>query len=330
MSSRREILVGVVVVAGVLVGIGGTLWLQGASLARNTIFVEALFTDVGQLMDGNAVKYRGVNIGRVSGISVEPDGQSVRVSMRIDAGVAFPADPGAVSSPESMFGDWQIDIVDRDNPNYRSYRWHESDSAAIPGYALPDISELTATAQVIAENLQDISDRVRIAFTQETAENLAQAIDNLEIVSSQIAVLVEQQATTFAEMTEELRIAAAQVGDAAGTAQATFARVDTLLGQEDVDSLVTDIRDLAANLRVASDELSGAAQGLRGTLQRADTTFAVVNRIASQIENGEGGIGRLVGDSSLVVRAEGALAQLNLLLEDLRVNPKRYFRLSIF
>ena len=328
MTRKREIVVGVVVVAGVLVGVFGTLWLQGLSLSRTTRLVDALFTDVGQLMDGNSVKYRGVTIGRVSGITVEPDGQSVRVTMRVGSDLSFPADAAAVSSPESMFGDWQIEIVSLDD--HETYAFYHGDPAAIPGYALPDISELTAQAEVIADNLTDLTDRVKIAFTPETAENLARAIDNIHEVSERIALLVDQQAETFTEMTEELRVAANQVGDAAGSVQATFSRVDTLLGDAGVDSLVTDIRGVASNLRVASEELTTTAQGLQSTLSRADSTFATVNRIAGRIEAGEGGLGRLVGDSALVLRAEGALAQLNLLLEDLRENPNRYFRLSIF
>jgi len=328
VTRKREVLVGAAVVAGVLVSVLGTLWLQGMSLTRTTRLEDALFTDVGQLMDGNSVKYRGVTIGRVSAISVEPDGQAVRVTMRVGTDLAFPADAAAVSSPESMFGDWQIEIVSlRD---HLTYAFYQDGLNGIPGYALPDISELTAQAEVIADNITELTDRVKTAFTPETAENLARAIDNIQQVSERIALLVDQQAETFTLMTEELHVAAGQVGDAAGAVEATFSRVDTLLGDAGVDSLVMDIRGAASNLRVASEELTTTARGLQSTLSRADSTFATVNRIASRIEAGEGGLGRLVGDSALVLRAEGALAQLNLLLEDLRENPNRYFRLSIF
>ena len=185
MTRKREILVGVVVIAGILVSVFGTLWLQGLSLTRTTRLVDALFTDVGQLMDGNSVKYRGVTIGRVSSITVEPDGQAVRVTMRVPTDLAFPAAPGAVSSPESMFGDWQIEIVSK--ADYETYAFYSDDPNVISGYALPDISELTAQAEVIADNLTDLTDRVKIAFTPETAENLARAIDNIEGVSDRIA-----------------------------------------------------------------------------------------------------------------------------------------------
>ena len=40
--------------------------------------------------------------------------------------------------------------------------------------------------------------------------------------------------------------------------------------------------------------------------------------------------GRLLADSTFAVRAEDVLRQMDLLLEDLRENPRRYVRLSIF
>jgi phospholipid/cholesterol/gamma-HCH transport system substrate-binding protein len=192
------------------------------------------------------------------------------------------------------------------------------------------MSELTEQARVIADRLTTIMRRVEIAFTDETAENLVAAIDNIETVSTRIALLVDQQAESFTEMTAELNTAATQVGGAASAVESTFNRLDELVGGEDVDSLVLDMRGVARNLREASQQMTLTAQTLEGTLSRADSTFATVNRIAGQIEAGEGGLGRLLSDTSLVVRAEGALAQLNFLLQDLQENPNRYFRLSIF
>jgi phospholipid/cholesterol/gamma-HCH transport system substrate-binding protein len=69
---------------------------------------------------------------------------------------------------------------------------------------------------------------------------------------------------------------------------------------------------------------------LAGTLARADSTFARLDRIAVRIESGEGTVGRLLSDSTFADRAEGVLLQLDSLLADLRENPRRYVRLSIF
>ena len=84
-----------------------------------------------------------------------------------------------------------------------------------------------------------------------------------------------------------------------------------------------NIQAIAANLQEPSAELSAA-------VTRADSTFARLDRLAAGVEAGEGALGRLLADSTLAVRAEGVLGQLDLLLQDLRENPRRYVRLSIF
>jgi len=45
---------------------------------------------------------------------------------------------------------------------------------------------------------------------------------------------------------------------------------------------------------------------------------------------GKGSLGRLISDTAFAIRAEGLLEELNLLMQDLRANPRKYVRLSIF
>jgi len=52
--------------------------------------------------------------------------------------------------------------------------------------------------------------------------------------------------------------------------------------------------------------------------------------IAARVEAGEGSLGRLIFDTAFATRAEGMLEELNLLMQDLRANPRKYVRLSIF
>jgi phospholipid/cholesterol/gamma-HCH transport system substrate-binding protein len=74
MSVRRDALVGLVLVGAVVLAIVGTLWLQGVMVRGDFREVEAVFSEVGLIRAGNAVKLRGVGIGRVRTISVDPTG----------------------------------------------------------------------------------------------------------------------------------------------------------------------------------------------------------------------------------------------------------------
>jgi len=322
-------MVGLVIVTGVLLAVLGTLWLQDASFGRGTQEFEALFSEVGQLMNGSSVKLRGVAIGRVHEILVEPDGGAVRVRMRVREDVALPETRAAISAPESMFGDWQVEIV---NPlDYPQWAFFDSrEDGVMGGYALPDFSRLTAAADQISDNLGQLTERVEQAFTEETASNLTRAIDNIGEVSQRLRELVEAQAGAVSDMASEFEASAVEVGLAAHEAHLTFQRAEEILGAPTTDSILVDARVTLANLKSLSEELSAATQGAQGMISRVDTTFARLDRLTAQVEAGQGALGLLMRDNTLVTRAQDVLGALTTLLADLQANPQRYVRLSIF
>lgn len=326
---RKEVLVGLVIVLATALAVGGTLFLKGASLRRNTVMVDAVLSEAGQLARGNGVKFRGVNIGRVEDIQVEPSGEAVRVSMLVQRDVKLPADAGALVSPESMFGDWQVEIVSR--AAFPRYSFLDLEGVeALPGHTLPDLSRLTAAADEIADNLTVLTDRVELAFTEETARNLARAIDNIGAVSDELNRLVSQQAQSVAQLTDEVASTAGQVGAASDEAGATFARINRMLDSGAADSTLFDARQTLASLRAASARLDSTLVRVDRSMVAGESALERFDRIGAQIEAGQGTLGLLLSNNELAVRAEAVLTQLDLLLADFRDNPKRYVRLSIF
>ncbi len=329
MTRRRDVLVGVVIVLGVIVSVVGTIWLQGTNIGRDTRTVDALFSEVGMLMRGNTVKLRGVAIGRVEEITVEPSGEAVRVTLRVDGQVAFPPDAGVILAPESFFGDWQAEIISRSR--YPRFPYMEvSEPGVLGGHALPDITRLTAAALDISDNLTVLTDRVEMAFTEETALNLGRAIDNIGAVSQRLADLVETQAIAFTGVITELQGTTDDVGGAARAVRQSFERVDEMLASGSIDSILASGQQASENIRTMSQDLSSASSELESTLTQIDTAFSRFNRFAARIEAGEGAFGALMNDTILVAQAYSVMNQFAILLQDLRANPQRYVRLSIF
>lgn len=347
MNRGRELLVGLVIIVAVVVAVGGTIWLQGVAVGRGMVPVDARLENVGQLAEGNAVTYRGVPIGQVSRIQVEEGGRAVRVRLLIAQDVQLPEDAGVVLGPESLFGAWQAEIVSRSS--YPRFPFFEVGDSAPPtppappaafgeeppiavlgGYALPEISRLTASAEEISGNLADLTERLEIAFNQETADNLARAIGNIEAITQEVRTLVQQQAVVAQSLTANADTALGEVQAAAVAARTSFQRVDSLVSNQQLDSTIVNFAAASQDLRTILAALSDTTGGLDGTLERADSAFARIDRMTQRIEAGEGTLGRLLGDTTFIVRAEGVLMQLDLLLADFRENPGRYVRLSIF
>lgn len=329
MSEKRDALVGVVIVLSVAVILVGTLWLEGSSFSGEREPLLAVFEEAGQIRPGNPLKFRGVRVGRVRDVRVLPDGSAVKVEFRVQEGFELPADAVVVLSPESFFGDWQAEIYPRGR--FVGARYMESDQPGVlPGYALPDISQLTATADRISENLADLTERVGIAFSEETAQNIASLIRNVEGVTDRLSELVDQQAASFLGVTAEVQRVAQGVGDAADEARSSLARVNAFLDRAELAGALEDFAVLSGSLRSLGEEMRGTNTEVRTMVARAEASFAALERIAVQLDEGEGSLARLLQDPEIAEGVEGTLAELRILLEDIRENPRRYLRLSIF
>lgn len=329
MRYRHEVVVGSVILAALALVVVGTLWLKGRHFGSEEEELRARFPEVGLLAPGNAVKMRGVPVGKVKAIDLSPGGDAVLVTMTIKGGLRFPKDPVVLLSPASMFGDWQAEIFPRSA--FPQYDYAESpDRTVLPGYTLPDMSRLTSVADQIARNLAVLTDRFGIAFTEETAMNLREAIDNIQEVSAKLTSMVGAQQKTIAEVSGNLASTSRSLNDAAAVAQRAFAQIDTAAGHGELKGTIQDIRRSAARMDSISGALAATTRQLKGTLGAADTAFHALAAVAGSVQRGQGSLGQLVTDTSLYNQLVGTNVELQALIRDLKANPKKYINVRVF
>ncbi len=329
MRKRTEVTVGAVVLLGIALVFFGTLWLKGAGFGRERITLQARFREVGQVLVGNTVKLRGVPIGRVQDISFEPGGTGVIVSMRIGRDAPLPQDPVVLLSPESLFGDWQAEIFPRSR--FPRYAYAESpDPAVLPGYALPDISRLTAVADEIASNLATLTDRVEAAFTDETAVNIRTAIENIQEVSEQLTGMVGAQQQAVEEVARNLGRTTNTLGDAAVAIQRTMAQVDSAVAHGEIAAIVDNVERATSQLDSLGAELLRASTDFRAMAFHADSVLRAMGSVAIRLERGQGSLGLLLQDSVLYADLVRTNTLIQELLKDFRENPRKYIKLEIF
>lgn len=329
MTRRNDVAVGVVVLLGIILVVFGTIWLKGAGLGRHQTIIKARFRSVGQLLDGNAVKLRGVPIGQVKEIALEPSGAAVVVTMSIGSEVRLPENPVVLLAPESMFGDWQAEIFPYSNYPYYDYL-ESPDPTVLPGYALPDMSRLTAVASDIAQNMKTLSDRVELAFTEQTARNIREAIENIQAVSQQLTGLVGKQQQAIEEVANNLQTTTQALDEAAGSIRRTFDEAEQAMGGGRLMAIMDNVQRATARSDSLADLLLLTSRELRTTAASADTTFRTVGAVVSSIQRGEGSLGLLLRDTSLYRGLVETSAEIQQLLQDIRKNPRRYINVRVF
>ncbi len=346
MKVKNEVTVGLMVLGGIVIAVIGAFWLSGKPWGEEQVELIAIFREVGETREGNPVKYRGVQIGRVTEIALAPAGDGVLVTLNVSPDIELPPRPAVVLAPASLFGDWQGQLVSMDQ--YPELEFTVTTSPEIlPGTALPDISQLTAVAARIATDIETLANRVEVAFTEETAVKIRETIENVQEISEQLTGFVDQQTATYAEVAQNLE-----------SATATVERVAVGV-EEQVPQILASARVAAANLEQLSQQLESATAGVPGLVARADTTLGTIGRVAedvggvvqglepqlqeigptliqaqqalatleraaARIEEGEGTLGRLLGDPALYEETQAAVATLRRILADLQANPEKY------
>ena len=88
------------------------------------------------------------------------------------------------------------------------------------------------------------------------------------------------------------------------------------------------ITHIINNLSDVSDSL--ARSKIPSTIMQVNLAVKNLNNTLEKINKGEGTIGLLINDQKLYIDVENAARNLNLLIEDLKANPKKYLKISVF
>jgi phospholipid/cholesterol/gamma-HCH transport system substrate-binding protein len=199
-------------------------------------------------------------------------------------------------------------------------------------------SELAVSGDTLATSLEaSLRDEVnkQVQPIKNKAENLLSSIDSLVVVIQ--TIFNESAVENLTESFNDIRRTFANL-------QSATSNIDTLVDQEanrissileNVDSLSYTLKQnrenisaILENFETISDSL--AKSDIPGTFIRANRSLDKLDSILAQIESGEGSLGMLLYNDTLYMEVSKSAEELNKLLEDIRLNPKRYVKFSLF
>jgi phospholipid/cholesterol/gamma-HCH transport system substrate-binding protein len=335
VKRRDEIVVGATVFAALAAIVLGALWLSETQLGKGGETYTARFRTMGGLGVGDPVVLRGVRVGRVAQIRLG-ERNWVEAEVEVYRGVVIPPRPAIIAASASLFGEWQAGIINLDqvpdDPNVRrelAEAQAEGDELW-PGATLPDIGQLTAQANRIATDIAGVSSRVQEAFDSAAVSRLRQAIVDFERIADQIAGFTEQQTNLLSGVGQRLEEGSGLLTSAAQSLQSSLARVDSATNRGELARILENTQLASEQFALASrgvQEMVGAARDNQQSLVRM---IVAADSVMTRVQNREGTLGLLVGDSTLYRETTLAVQQLRSLLADIQANPRKYFRFSVF
>lgn len=315
--------------------LAGALWLSGTTMSRTPDFRTARFRTVGGLSAGNPVVLRGVRVGKVVSITLEGD-EWVEAQFQINDEYDFPEDAAVIAASASLFGEWQAEIISRlqppNDPNVIA------DLAAAfaagddvwPGATLPDIGQLTAQAGRIATDIATVSSRVQTAFDSNAVVHMQGAIENFSTVTDQINSFALEQTEAMDGLGVSVMSGVGIMTDAAEMLQGTIGRLDSATSQGEIDSIIQNAQALSAEIRdvaITISELIAVIHNNQASIQRV---LQGADSVMSDLVAGTGTVGMLISDSALYIETVRTVQEMRSLVEDIKANPRKYFKFSVF
>jgi phospholipid/cholesterol/gamma-HCH transport system substrate-binding protein len=327
VNRRNEFLVGIAVLAAIAAVILGAIFLSDTNVGRSEVIRVARFRSVGRLQPGAPVILRGVKVGTVEMLRLA-DNAWVEADLRVDRTVELPDRPAVVAVPASLFGEWQAVFVGRDeltDPNVRLLL----DEAArpggdvLPGADLPDIGELTAQASRIASDVGLITERVQGAIDSSVISDLQLSVRDLRLMADRLNEFANTEAGTLGRITGNTERLTA-------SASSTLARVDSATRDGRLDDIVGSTQRFTSNLDSISTDLREVAAAAHESRESLTRILAVLDSVLTRMEGGRGTLGLLSADSTLYLEATATVSELRSLIADIKANPRKYFRFSVF
>ena len=98
--------------------------------------------------------------------------------------------------------------------------------------------------------------------------------------------------------------------------------------QENLKITIENTRNITANFSKVSENIN--AVDFKKIIDKADEAVGNFNEMSKKINAGEGTLGQLLNDKRMYDNLEAATGELEQLLRDIKLNPKRYIHFSVF
>lgn len=335
MKQRNTLAVGGTVLAALTVVVVAALWLGHVPLGKRPERVTARFRTVGGLNVGAPVTLRGVKIGQVAAVALTDDNW-VLATLKMEERPELPANPGVVAASASLFGEWEAQVISLDDPIDQPAVRAELEAAKAagkgdwPGTVLPDIGELTAQAGRIASDIALLTDRVGAVFDSTTAAKVRNSLDDFLTMINRLTAFADQQTDKVDRVSTYAERGAGDFAGAAADLRKALARLDSATSEGQVTSIVNSANASSGDIRAAAADLRSLIAAVQEHEVDLVRVLVAADSVMARLQAGQGTLGMLTKDSALYVETTATMVELRKLIADIQVNPRKYFKFSVF
>ncbi len=271
----------------------GYLWLTNRLELKSQQNLKVLFTNVMGLETGDKIMYRGMEAGRIKSVVLHPQG--ILVSGNISTQIIL----------------------------YEGSRFYIEDS--LMGSKSLNIEPGSKKEQLDLSQIQLGEDPSgMMAMIAKAGKTLTQ-VDEILLSIRRNGGIIDQGESLIRRADGTLRSAQSGIDSLKDEFSVLIGEVDELTGR--INLFVDESQDhLLQTIKVAPATMGR----VNSTLDSLSVLSAKLNRSVDAISDGKGSAGKILTDDELYNNILQSVDKLDQLIEDIKANPKKYLKISIF
>ena len=300
MKINNEIKTGILAIFSIGLFVFGFSYLKSNDIFVSDRTFYAIYSDVEGVVNGTPVTVNGFPVGSIQKISFY-NNNNLLIKFRVENNIKFSKNSLAQIYETGLIGGKALAIIPA-NDNARFAVTNDTLKSSIaPG--LTDLVNKKIT------NLQD-----KIESMIMSADSVLHKINRVFDDSTRISL--RNSVSGFNQTIEDLKTTSSLIKSIVES------------NKSDVDITLKNVKEISKDLSDFSSNLNNS--GFDQTLINFKKSSEDLSSILNEINRGEGTITKLISNDSLFNNLNDASKSIDLLLEDIRLNPNRYIHFSIF
>lgn len=300
----KELKIGIIVTIIIVGFFWAFSFMKGQDLFQpSNRYYKVEYENVGGLTESSLVTINGFKVGKVDDIDFNDDpkkrGQLI-VKFSIDNDFQFSKSSIVkIYSPNPISGS-NLAII----PNYKG------EMAVSGDFLVGEIESSLFTS--IGEKLDPIQDKLERVLV--SADTLFQRVNH---------VLDQKTTTSIQKSVKNIELTIADFRETLGS-------VNSLLDSSTVDLKLSikNTKKITDNLAQVSDTLANI--NISEIVKNTEGILISVNSLLEGIDSGKGTLGKLVNDDAMYNNLSNVSKELEELLREMKINPKRFVHFSLF
>jgi phospholipid/cholesterol/gamma-HCH transport system substrate-binding protein len=301
LTLSKEIKAAFFVLTTIFLFIFGFNFLKGSSLLDKQKTVYAVYDEVDGLLVGANVMINGLSIGNVTDLDFLPNSTKIVVTLKVKDKINFSSNSSATIYETGVLGGLAIAI----EPIFQK------------GMVVKSGDTLNSN---IRPGLTELINR-QIEPLQRKLESTLTSVDS--IFSGASYVLNKETQNDVKESLNTLTSAVKAINNSSLIIEKTLTEKNT-----QINNSIDNIESITTNLSNVSKELNNF--GIAGVLSNLEKSVDGINLIVSNLNSDNSSLGKLISNDDVYENLNLSIESLNLLINDIKTNPKKYVHFSVF